>query len=1082
MDFRILGPLEVDGELGAVALGAIKPRAVLAILLLHPNQPVSAERIALALWGEEAPADATRTVQVYVSRLRKALGDPDAIDHDAGGLPAAGAPGRARRRALRSAASRQGGARSRPARPSRRRCCCARRSSCGADRRWRSWSSSRSRRRRSRGWRSSGWPRSRRAWRPTSRAGRHAALVSELRQLAGRAPDARAVRRPADARALSQRAPGRGARGLPRRPPRARRPGRHRARSRAAASARRGARPGRIARALAARGRSAAGARRRRRPRRSSVATPIWRGCASIGRPRRTGTAASSRSAASTASGRPGSRLSWPAKCIAPAAGCVYLDGRGPPAPLVRALGELRRAGAPDARRPRRRRRPSRRGGGRARRPGAGARQAVRAGSSSAPAVADDVGAHDTLVLEPLDAAAVRDHRRRSRASRPSALLDAGEGVPRRVHELATRQARREAARRVDTAAARTAAGRAELQLAGGRADRRGDRAAGGPGPRRRGGDDATTVRCPFKGLAAFDVADAPYFFGRERLVAELVARLVGAPLLGVVGPSGSGKSSVVRAGLLPALADGVLPGSAQWDRLIMRPGEHPLRELATVTTGRNGDRRVLLVVDQFEETFTACRDEDERRAFVAALTAPDRGERAVVLAIRADHYGRCSAYPELSRLLAAHHVLVERDAPRRAPPGDRAPRAARRPAGRARADRCAGGRRRARARRAADALDRAARALAAARRTAPAADHLRSHRRRARRGRAACRGGVRAARTGAAGRRPQRAAAAGRGGRGRRDRAPPDRAVRARRRGRRGGRACSPTSACSRSAPAPWSSPTRRCCASGRACAGGWRRTPRDGACTATWPTPHATGTSAGRDAGDLYRGARLAAALEWRARHEPDLNRTERAFLDAGRGAEHAARTRRRRRVARGDGRARRDRRHLDHHRRQRGIQRARAEQRAADSRSLATRALARLRRQRLARRAAGARGLPPRADRRGPQRHPLRAARAGRLSPASAARSQHRTGLQGVAISPDGRTLASAADDGTISLWDVAARRRLGPPLSGHDRPVMDVAFSPDGTLLASGGDDATVRLWDVTLPPAARPPAPAADAEP
>ena len=67
---------------------------------------------------------------------------------------------------------------------------------------------------------------------------------------------------------------------------------------------------------------------------------------------------------------------------------------------------------------------------------------------------------------------------------------------------------------------------------------------------------------CPFLGLATFDAAHAEYFFGRERLVAELVARLVGSPLLAVVGPSGSGKSSAVRAGLLPALAGGVLPGS----------------------------------------------------------------------------------------------------------------------------------------------------------------------------------------------------------------------------------------------------------------------------------------------------------------------------------------------------------------------------------------------------------------------------------------------------------------------------------------------------------------------------------------
>ena len=80
MEFRILGPLEVHGESGAVALVAIKPRAVLAVLLLHANEPVSAERLALALWGEDAPAGATKTVHVYVSRLRKAVGDPAVIE------------------------------------------------------------------------------------------------------------------------------------------------------------------------------------------------------------------------------------------------------------------------------------------------------------------------------------------------------------------------------------------------------------------------------------------------------------------------------------------------------------------------------------------------------------------------------------------------------------------------------------------------------------------------------------------------------------------------------------------------------------------------------------------------------------------------------------------------------------------------------------------------------------------------------------------------------------------------------------------------------------------------------------------
>ncbi|MGH2841294.1 MAG: AfsR/SARP family transcriptional regulator, partial [Solirubrobacteraceae bacterium] len=85
MEFRILGPIDVRGANGAVALGGNKPRAVLAVLLLHANEPVSAERLALALWGEDAPGSAVKTVQVHVSRLRKALGDPDIVDTSAAG-------------------------------------------------------------------------------------------------------------------------------------------------------------------------------------------------------------------------------------------------------------------------------------------------------------------------------------------------------------------------------------------------------------------------------------------------------------------------------------------------------------------------------------------------------------------------------------------------------------------------------------------------------------------------------------------------------------------------------------------------------------------------------------------------------------------------------------------------------------------------------------------------------------------------------------------------------------------------------------------------------------------------------------
>ena len=179
---------------------------------------------------------------------------------------------------------------------------------------------------------------------------------------------------------------------------------------------------------------------------------------------------------------------------------------------------------------------------------------------------------------------------------------------------------------------------------------------------------------CPFKGLASFEPVDAEYYFGRERLVAELVARLVGSGFLGIVGPSGSGKSSVLRAGLLPALASGVLPGSADWRRWLLRPGHRPMEALgAVLAAGAEdplaealdslpGDMRLLLAVDQLEELFTACRSEDERAAFVETLAraASDPGGRAVVVvAVRADFYGRLADYPALADLLGANHVLV---------------------------------------------------------------------------------------------------------------------------------------------------------------------------------------------------------------------------------------------------------------------------------------------------------------------------------------------------------------------------------------------------------------------------------------
>src|SRR5258705_13554714 len=79
MEFRILGPLEVCNDAGVVALGGPLPRALLAMLLLHANQPVPVEGLAAALWGENAPASAGKALQGYVSPLRKAPGEHDRL-------------------------------------------------------------------------------------------------------------------------------------------------------------------------------------------------------------------------------------------------------------------------------------------------------------------------------------------------------------------------------------------------------------------------------------------------------------------------------------------------------------------------------------------------------------------------------------------------------------------------------------------------------------------------------------------------------------------------------------------------------------------------------------------------------------------------------------------------------------------------------------------------------------------------------------------------------------------------------------------------------------------------------------------
>jgi hypothetical protein len=169
-------------------------------------------------------------------------------------------------------------------------------------------------------------------------------------------------------------------------------------------------------------------------------------------------------------------------------------------------------------------------------------------------------------------------------------LKDTG-GLPLLVHQTAREWAHTAVERQLEQTARQTATSRSHLRLVQAKlaADVVDLQELGASQEQPTGGDaedPLARVVCPYKGLGRYEPDDAGFFFGRERLVAELVTHLVGAGLVGVVGPSGSGKSSLVRAGLLPALADGVLPGSERWRQVLMRPGEHPLRELAEV-----GDR-----------------------------------------------------------------------------------------------------------------------------------------------------------------------------------------------------------------------------------------------------------------------------------------------------------------------------------------------------------------------------------------------------------------------------------------------------------------------------------------------------------
>lgn len=668
MEFRILGPLEVVDNGGVVRLGGGKPRALLAVLLLNANEPVSAERLALALWGEDAAASAVKTVHVHVSRLRRALGEADIVTTTRAGYCLRVRPGELDaerferlvedgRNALADGEPEDAAARLREA-------LALWRGPPLADLEFEPFAAAEIVR-----------LEEQRLTALESRieadlaAGEHAGIVGELRQLVAEHPRREhfacqlmlaLYRCERQAEALEVY---RGARRV--------------------LVEELGVEPGpelrRLQEAILRQDATLdvhAAVAELPPELETSTAPPL------VGRRdelawlrlrwERAREGASGIVTLAGVSGAGKLRLAAELAATVHAGGdaVLYATGSGPAEAFLGALRRTRQTTRPTL-------------------------LVIQAADRADPAelaeldalsreltglsvlalaCGEDVDAladlpsEAVLMLEPLDATAVETIARQYAHGTPAEedvpvqwLLEASGGVPRVVHQVASHWVRREAARRVDTVAARAAAGREQLrsieaELTDGVEDLQEVRER--ITPRRW----EAPVVCPFKGLASFDVADAPYFFGREKLVAELVARLVGAQLLGIVGPSGSGKSSVMRAGLLPALANGVLPHSETWKQVLIRPGEHPLRELTDAIAMVDDGERIVVAIDQFEETFTTCEDEAERAAFIAELTrlTDERHGRCVaVIALRADFYGRCAAYPELAGPLAANHVLV---------------------------------------------------------------------------------------------------------------------------------------------------------------------------------------------------------------------------------------------------------------------------------------------------------------------------------------------------------------------------------------------------------------------------------------
>ncbi|MGV9248121.1 nSTAND1 domain-containing NTPase [Streptomyces sp. NPDC003710] len=165
----------------------------------------------------------------------------------------------------------------------------------------------------------------------------------------------------------------------------------------------------------------------------------------------------------------------------------------------------------------------------------------------------------------------------------------------------------------------------------------------------------------PYRGLTRFEPGDADLFFGRDQLTDRLLELTHSRRFTAVFGPSGSGKSSLLRAGLIPRLRSPEATDPQPAAVRVLTPGEHPLRVHEQRLTAKDADGETWLIVDQFEELYTLCTDPAERDQFIdRLLAATDAASHLrVVIAVRADFLGRCAEHPALIAALQDATVLA---------------------------------------------------------------------------------------------------------------------------------------------------------------------------------------------------------------------------------------------------------------------------------------------------------------------------------------------------------------------------------------------------------------------------------------